>query len=161
MKNSWWLPGIRDEESGMEGAEVGGVITRLKESLWWWAVPYADGEFTNLHMIKLYRTHRSTSKTEEIWPRSVDCININILTCDMALQFYKMLSLEETGETGYMGSLCINYFLQACKPTIISIKISMKKIIKSLLCHVWLCTYLLPSLWVLPEYVIVQESKIV
>lgn len=64
-----------------------------------------DSGHKNTDMIQLYRikhTHTSTSKTEEIWVRSVDVIIINI---PVVLVLQNAKTLGGTGK-GYMVSPC-------------------------------------------------------
>lgn len=133
MENSWWFPWVRDAGGEGGGAQVCRVRKGVEGLLQWWAALYLDydGDHTNLLMINLYRTEytytNEHSKTGEVWPRSVDCINVNILLCDMAYSSTKCYHWRKLGKG--TQDLCVLLFKTTCEPTVISIKISMKNII--------------------------------
>ena len=61
---------------------------------------------THTHTHTHMHAHEHDYKTEEIWIRSVDCINVNILAMILSYSFVRYYHWQKL-DKGYIGPLCI------------------------------------------------------
>ena len=133
---------------------------------WYYSVSWSWQQiYISSHVIKLYRTkythtYINTSKTGEIWVRSVDYINVNILF--VILYYYFTNYYHKANGT---CSLFVLFLTIACEFIFTSVKISSKKILKKIQCtqysvitykekesrKEWVCICITDSLCYIPE----------